>query len=132
MITETTFYRVRRTVDGKHQYLQDTSRGDWVSSARHADTWSLRTDADYIARRHAAKTITVRHKLVPAKPRGRSWAWALRQLHKGRKVQRLACNLIVFHQDAVGRILYSHVPDGDKGLFSFHSEHLEATDWVLA
>ena len=93
MSTETTFYRVRRTTpsgidDGCHYEWLDTvtSPPSWSHAVLRGCVWRNKSDAALFATKHVGKVITVRHKLIPAKPRTHDRAWALRQLAKGRKV----------------------------------------------
>ena len=94
MTTETTFYRVRRTSRDMlgvkfHEWLaysQDIGLYVWTQRIGEADSSSNYDGAKHMAAKHGGKVVTVRHKLIPAKPRTHDRAWALRQLAKGRSV----------------------------------------------
>lgn len=88
----TTFYRVRRTVDGKRQWL-DVDAAAWVDAPGRSSWWGKRDGhfgADNAAETHGGKVITVRHKPGFAKPRTHDRAWALRQLAKGRVISNVS------------------------------------------
>ena len=99
MSTETTFYRVRRTTpsgidDGCHYEWLDTvtSPPSWSHAVLRGCVWRNKSDAALFATKYGGKVITVRHKLIPAKPRTHDRAWALRQLAKGRRVRHTSWN----------------------------------------
>lgn len=89
MTTETTFYRVRRTAaDGHTEWLTYGSGGP-VWTLCPGDMYRSRIAAEVeLGKYPGARVVTVRHKLIPAKPRTHDRAWALRQLAKGRAVTR--------------------------------------------
>lgn len=100
MSTETTLYRVRRTSRDMlgvkaHEWLaysQDLRVYVWTQRIGEADSSINYDGAKHMAAKHGGKVITVRHKLIPAKPRTHDRAWALRQLAKGRRVRHTSWN----------------------------------------